>query len=338
MSPNSQYSTPDPEWAAIVSVAPAREVPKDPEVVRAAIRDLFIEPGKKNLEPQLPDASTYSVADYTVPHDDGATSRIRVITPAPKGRDSVACIAWIYGGGFIGGNIEYDDYRMRIISGRFHVAAVLLEYRLAPEHPFPTSAYDGLKWMAENAPTLGMDLAKGFILGGTSAGGNIAASLAHRVQQDALFEGKRLTGSILTVPTLLHPLGYPEEFRDDLQSINMPEGRQWTIVNGPMIKEMFVETLQAPPTDPEASPLLYPNRAVLPPTYLQIAGLDPLRDEGILYERLIREAGVKTRISIYPGVPHGFHLPAPQLIASKKLEEDLREGVAWLLGLHAHVQ
>lgn len=69
-----------------------------------------------------------------------------------------------------------------------------------------------VKQVADYAHTFGADVSKGFILGGTSAGGNIAASLAHRAQQDPYFEARRLTGSILTVPTLVHPHGYPEEF------------------------------------------------------------------------------------------------------------------------------
>lgn len=96
---------------------------------------------------------------------------------------------------------------------------------------------------------------------------------------------------------------------------------------------MFIKTLQAPPAEPEASPLLSFSRHLLPPT-IQIAGLDVLRDEGILYERLIREAGVKTRLAIYSGVPHGFHLVWPYMTASQKCEEDLRAGIEWLLNLH----
>ncbi|TCD70239.1 hypothetical protein EIP91_004420 [Steccherinum ochraceum] len=287
MSHNAQYSVPDPEWATIVAATPedAHELTADdPEALRATIREVFIGPGKRHLEPQLPEANTYSVETSNVPHADGTMSRIRVISPLPKSVESpVGCIVWIHGGAFVGGNFEFDDYRIFPISHH--------------------DAYDGIKWIADNARDHGIDLTRGFILGGSSAGGNIAASLAHRVQNDAFFEGRRLTGSILVVPPVIHPHGYPAEFRDELQSINMPEGSQWTVWDRRMTIEMFGTV------------------SVLPPTYLLIAGLDVLRDEGILYERLIREAGVKTRLTI-------LHLSA-----SKKFEQDLQDGVAWLLSL-----
>ncbi|KAJ7805113.1 hypothetical protein B0H14DRAFT_2383090, partial [Mycena olivaceomarginata] len=84
------------------------------------------------------------------------------------------------------------------------------------------------------------------------------------------------------------------------------------------------------PADPELSPLLADHNG-LPPTHLQICGLDPLRDEGLLYERLLREQGILTRLDIYPGVPHGFSSMLPEMTATKKWDADLREGLKWVL-------
>ncbi|KAH8100021.1 Alpha/Beta hydrolase protein [Cristinia sonorae] len=335
-SPHAHLSIPDPEWAAEVAKIPdGQEIPTDVAGMRQTIVDVFIGTGKRYYEPMLPDALTYKVMNHIVHLPDGATTAARTITPiSPETGKSYPCIVWVHGGG---GNVDFDDYRMRIIAMKYQLVAVLLDYRLAPEHPFPIphrDAYEGLKWVAKDGHTFGADLAQGFILGGTSAGGNIAATLAHKAQSDPFFEGKRLTGHILTMPSLIHPHGYPERYSTELQSINIPDGAKWTCLPKEYAVDMFVEGLQSPPTDPEGSPLLYPKRHILPPTYLQIAGLDPLRDEGILYERLLREAGVKTRISIYPGVPHGFHLAWPHMTASQKCEEDLKAGVKWLLELH----
>jgi acetyl esterase/lipase len=70
----------------------------------------------------------------------------------------------------------------------------------------------------------------------------------------------------------------------------------------------------------------------LPPTYLQVLGMDPLRDEGLVYERVLREDfGIKTKLYVYPGVPHGFHSVFPQLEVSLKFNADTIDGVAWLL-------
>ena len=104
-------------------------------------------------------------------------------------------------------------------------------------------------------------------------------------------------------------------FKEDLQSIQIEDGKM-SILTRPMVYDMYGTTsgISLPyfflihdlpdkyggsPTDPEVSPLLYPSQAGLPPTFFQIAGLDPLRDEGLLYEKLLREAGVKTQLIMY---------------------------------------
>lgn len=85
-------------------------------------------------------------------------------------------------------------------------------------------------------------------------------------------------------------------------------------------------------TDPKFSPMLHPNgHKNLPPAYFQICGSDPLRDEALIYERMLREAGVTTKVEMYPGVPHGFFSIFPQLQISQKFAEESVAGMKWLL-------
>jgi acetyl esterase/lipase len=80
------------------------------------------------------------------------------------------------------------------------------------------------------------------------------------------------------------------------------------------------------------SPLLFPSHAGLPPAYVQICGADPLRDEGLIYEQVLREEGVKTRLDVFPGLPHGFWSWFPKADFSKDFQGKTLEGLKWLLG------
>ena len=86
-------------------------------------------------------------------------------------------------------------------------------------------------------------------------------------------------------------------------------------------------------TDPKFSPLLVKNgQKGLPTSYFQICGQDPLRDEALIYERILREdQGIMTKVDVYPGMPHGFWSIAPQLKASEGFVEDSVKGIQWLL-------
>lgn len=92
------------------------------------------------------------------------------------------------------------------------------------------------------------------------------------------------------------------------------------------------EAYKPDPKSPEGYALLNPKgHKGLPKAYIQICGMDPLRDDGLIYEEVLRENGVKTRIDIYPGLPHEFWLFLTQLESSKKWKREFVEGVRWLL-------
>ncbi|KAL0578339.1 hypothetical protein V5O48_003653 [Marasmius crinis-equi] len=172
------------------------------------------------------------------------------------------------------------------------------------------------------------DLSKGFLVGGVSAGGNLAAVLAHLARDDPEFNDTPLTGHFLEHPSLIRAGAYPEQFKSSLLSA---ERNIDDPILTPATRKALGDAYNPVPTDPKASPLLFPSHKGLPAAYLQICGMDPVRDEAFLYEKILKAEGVPTKFDIYPGLPHGFVGVAPQITQGKKYIQDFGLGVGWLL-------
>ncbi|KAI0328847.1 hypothetical protein GY45DRAFT_1419728 [Cubamyces sp. BRFM 1775] len=327
----------DPEFAAALTKAGLIDAkPPPPPSTAAEARAGFdmtvLKAYKAFLEPHLPPSDTYTVTDRPIPVEGGEIS-VRTLVPVVADQnETFPVIVYIHGGGWTIGSVELDDYVLRGNCVRQKIVIVNVEYRLASEHPFPTAVddcYAAVKWTASNAALLKADLSKGFLVGGESAGANIAAVLAHVAQDDPFFEGRRLTGQLLCEPSVCHPAAYPESLKSKFKSIQeftaMPPLSKETI-------EKFYEWYNAPPSDPRFSPLLYPSHQGLPRAYFQAMGFDALRDDALVYAEVLREAGVDTKVDIYPGVGHGFYYAFPSLTAAAKVREDAEKGIKWLLG------
>ncbi|TCD70229.1 hypothetical protein EIP91_004410 [Steccherinum ochraceum] len=335
-SPYAHYGVPDPQYEAIFDQMPEFDFPFNPEAGRKLLSEHFLPVFRERQKALLPDASTYKTQDHSISVGNGAAKVVmRTVTPTTSGPFPV--YYYIHGGGFIMGSIDTNEYCLTTVAVKLDIAIAMLEYRLAPENPHPTQindCLDGLKWVINNASNLNFDLAKGFIVGGESAGANLAVTLAHITRDDPFFEGRgrQLTGQIVQAPNILDPRSYPEQYKPELKSFFM-EGKavKMTALTHQFLRDIYAKYLQSAPEDPSASPILYPSHANVAPAYLQIAGLDLLRDEGILYEKLLREAGVRTKLIIYPGVSHGFFFAYPSLDKTKQWETDFEEGLRWLI-------
>lgn len=188
--------------------------------------------------------------------------------------------------------------------------------------------YDALKWAVANAETLGANPKRGLVVGGASAGGNIAAVLALLARDDKL--DPPITGQYLCVPALLPDTNVPPSVA------HLYESRLKNIYD-PVLKGGLqpggVEALYAPETkSPLWDPYNHPDghRGVAR-AFFQVGGLDPLRDEAVLYDRKLREAGVLTRFELYKGYGHMFWTNYPELKASDMFFEDTSDGMRWLL-------
>ncbi|ETW74927.1 Esterase/lipase/thioesterase, partial [Heterobasidion irregulare TC 32-1] len=279
------------------------------------------------------------VQDHQVPVGGQARILARCVVPTPanaRGK-TFPLLVWYHAGGFISGYAAMDDYILRHICVELQISIVNVDYRLAPEFPFPTGindSYAALKWAVQNVALLSANLSKGFIVSGLSAGGTIAAVMALRARDDPFFRSYPLTGQILHSPATIHPAAYPDRqakiaiFYSSLSFTHAP------ILPGRALA-WFYGLVKAPPADPDFSPLLASEHAGLPPLWMQLAGMDPLRDEALLYEKVLRTSGVQTKLHVYPGVPHAFEFVFPKLSISIQFRSDFRDGIKWLLALSA---
>ncbi|KAL1940434.1 hypothetical protein VTO73DRAFT_9006 [Trametes versicolor] len=326
---SNHLATPDPELAPILATLPTPDenLLKDFTASRA-IFNAGMAGANSGQTPFLPPANTYKTKDHKVPVEGGEIAVRSYVPVSPKDDTRFPLLFWTHGGGWVVGDIETDDNYLKILSVELQLVIVSAEYRLAPEHPFPTGlndSYTALNWTKQNAGSLSANLSKGFLVGGASAGGNLAAVLAHRAKADLIFDQFPLTGQILLYPVTVHPDVVPAEFKEKFTAYE-----QMNDVNTRFMHESF-NLLKGPAADPEVSPLLYPAFEGLPPALVHVCGRDPLRDDGLLYAEKLKKAGVRTKLNVYAGAPHGFHLMFPQTKIAKKFEAEMKAGVRWLL-------
>ena len=231
------------------------------------------------------------------------------------------------------GDLTDEDQNCRLFTRDLGAVSVNVEYRLAPEHPFPTGvndSYDVIKWIASTAPSdiLPADPRQGFIVGGSSAGGNLSAIMCQIARDEGL--DPPLTGQNLSVPALLSFNVVPEKWKDDYRSRSESQSDPVLKYNKKTAGGLNRE-LKPDEASPLYSPLLHPNLKNLPPAFFQVCGLDPLRDEALIYENVLRENGVETKLDIYDGFGHMFWTNWPTMERSKEFVEDTREGMRWLL-------
>ncbi|KAJ6613334.1 Alpha/Beta hydrolase protein [Mycena sp. CBHHK59/15] len=228
---------------------------------------------------------------------------------------------WMHGGGWTTGTIELDDYQLRAQCVELQISILNVEYRLVPEYPYSMGledCYASLKWAAESPSLFSADLAKG----------HLATILAHRARDDPFFDNRKVTGQVLQVPPVLHPHAVPEKYKSSLLLFEQNK-------EGPGAETILWATgmLGGSPTDPEILPFLYPSHKGLPSVVIQVCGMDPLRDEALLYEKALKSDGVhwQTRLSVYSGVTHAFQYYFLDFKMTVKWEKDYWAGLRWLL-------
>lgn len=254
-------------------------------------------------EPPDPDLSgrpdpAVSIADVYLPLR-GRPVLIRLYQPAKAGRQPL--LLWLHGGGFIGGSVVDLDHvcsRLAVLAG---VTVVSLEYRLAPEHPFPAAlhdTYDAMCWLTAHGRLLGGD--GRLAAGGQSAGAALVAGACLLVRDEG---GPALVRQVLCYPSL--------DFGQDTESYRKFDGVFHSITPG------LADTwyLAGQPVTPYAAPLRATSLAGLPPALVIGAGRDPLRDDARSYAARLHADGVAVAYLEYADTMHAFLNFCPLLSA-----------------------
>ncbi|WP_416840751.1 alpha/beta hydrolase [Haloferax sp. DFSO52] len=220
---------------------------------------------------------------------------LRIYHPDPE--QSPPVLVFFHGGLWAMGTLDSIDGVCRRLARRTGHVVVSVDYRLAPEHPFPAGLEDcvwATEWVAANATSIGADSGR-LAVAGTSAGGNLAAAICLWVRE---FGGPEIDQQILLYPMT--------DISDDHRSLSEN-------ATGPLLTRRDVlwahDTYLRSRVDrynPFAAPLRADSHAGLPPAYVVTAGFDPLRDEGAAYASALDSAGVRVVHDHEPAMSHGF--------------------------------
>jgi acetyl esterase len=275
----------DPKVRAALDAGPAPDYrSQGPALARANFNEL----SARLPKPSEPPAA---VEDRTI----GAGIRIRLYRPQGKGPFPV--LLFFHGGGWVVGNLETHDHVCRSLARRGGALVVNVDYRLAPETPFPGPLDDcetALRWAAAHATEIG-GRADRIAVGGDSAGANLAAALALRVRDGG---GPRIAHQMLIYPVTdrnFETASYRE----------FASGFGLTRANMQWFWDCYCPGVSGAP-DPLAAPLRARSLAGLPPAFVLSAEVDVLRDEGEAYARRLHKEGVDVRGLRVQGMNHGF--------------------------------
>lgn len=259
--------------------------------------------------------AVHEVEDTTYPGHDGPRAA-RVYRPFADG--PVPTVLFAHGGGYVLGDLDTHDAQARLLCAETGAVVVSVDYRLAPEHPFPAGHLDvaaAVRHVAATVGELGGDPAR-LAVAGDSAGANLAGGAAV-VARD---EGIALAAQLLIYPStdFTEATPYPSRVENAESFLLSVDDMLW-----------FREQYLADGADPRASLVLQPDLTGLAPAIVVSAECDPLRDEAEAYAEALRAAGVPVLARRYDGLPHGFfalgHVHPVSDKAAREICADLKE-------------
>jgi acetyl esterase len=253
---------------------------------RQQLRDL----PRRSFHPEL------RVQDRSIDSPDGPIN-IRIYWP-PTDHDAPPVVVFFHGGGFVVGDLDTHDGTCRQHAVGASAVVVSVEYRLAPEHPYPAAvddAWAATQWVAEHGAEIGADASR-LAVAGDSAGGNLAAVIAQRSRDSA---GPPIVFQLLWYPATLWDASLPS-FAENADAPVLDRAAVTAFTR------WYAGDIDLSDPPPGMAPGRAANLADLPAAYIAVAGHDPLRDDGSRYGELLATAGVPVEVHNAETLVHGY--------------------------------
>ena len=308
----------DPELAALVDVLPVIEL-DDMQVARDAFEQLIA-----SFNADIPGIESLEIEDRLVPgHEGDPDVPVRIYRPKEPHTPPVPGILQIHGGGFVIGSVQTEHAGAALMAIDTGAVVVSVDYRLAPEHPYPAGVHDcyaALTFLHAEAGALRVDTSRLAVVG-ASAGGGLAAATTLLARDRG---GPPLCFQMLHIP----------ELDDRLETPSMQSFVDSPVWNRPLAEiswQAYLGDLHGAADVPVyAAPARAADLSGLPPAYVSTAENDPLRDEGIIYAMRLLQAGVSTELHQFPGTFHGSAMVTSAAVSKRaRLEANavLRRGL-----------
>jgi acetyl esterase/lipase len=259
-----------------------------------------------------PAADDVRITDHELTTPDGAKLLLRWYRTTGNTEDAAhgPAVLYLHGGGMILGSVAINDGALSRLVSSSGVPFLAVDYRLAPEHPYPTpveDVYAGLQWLHEHATELGVDPARIAVMG-DSAGGGLAAAVSILARERG---GPAIARQLLIFPML--------DDRNTVPDPHIEPYAAWTYDdNTTAWRAVLGACAGAPEVPAHAAPARLKDANGLPPAYIEVGQLDIFRDEDLAYALVLSRGGVPVELHLTPGVPHEYDAIAYQSDAARR--------------------
>jgi acetyl esterase/lipase len=267
------------------------------------------------IKAEVPKTEGLDIAERQVPGFEGDPAvKVRIYRPSGRS-DALPALLWIHAGGWVLGDLELEDLMAAQIAKDVQCAVFAVDYRLAPEHPYPAplrDCYAALQWLASRSGELNVDAAR-IAVGGSSAGGNLATAVSlmarDRGEAQPAFQ-------LLIYPAL-------DDSNVTQASETAPDTPFWTRENALHAWSAYLgREPGSAGVEAYAAPIRATDLSDLPPAYIAVGEIDLFFDENVEYARRLIAAGVPTELHVYPGAYHAFDVFTPMGRISQQFVAD----------------